>query len=98
MMRRGVLTRTGVAEPGFKLIDSLEHDGVERRAAQRAPRRPLLPPRADGLDDAPPAEAGVAAGPQLAVGRAREAHRARVPFFVGVAVVVVCVSLAAPVA
>ena len=61
-------------------IDSLEEDdGVERRAAQRAPRRPLLPPRADGLDDAPPAEASVAAGPQLAVGRAREAHRARVP-------------------
>ena len=50
---------------------------MERRAAQRAARRPLLPPRADGLDDAPPAAAGVAARPQLAVGRARQAHRAR---------------------
>jgi hypothetical protein len=58
---------------------SLEKDhGVERRAAQRAARWPLLPPRADGLDDAPPAAAGVAARVQLAVERARQAHRAHV--------------------
>ena len=64
-------------------IDSLEEDhGVERRPAQRAARRPLLPPRAHGLDDAPPAAAGVAARPQLAVGRARQAHRARVPIVI----------------
>ncbi len=55
------------------------------RPAQRAARRPLLPPRAHGLDDAPPAAAGVAARPQLAVGRARQAHSARVPPAVGAA-------------
>ena len=59
---------------------------MERRATQRAARRPLLPPRADGLDDAPPAAAGVAARPQLAVWRARQAHRARVPVVVVVRV------------
>ncbi len=55
-----------------------EYHVVERNAAKRTARRTLLSPRTDGRDDAPPAVSGVSAGPQLAVGRALQAHRALV--------------------
>ncbi len=71
------VTRLGVA--GNRFIESLkEYHVVKRRAAKCTARRPLLSPHTDGLNDAPPAVSGVAAGPQLAVGRALQAHSALV--------------------
>ena len=94
---RSVLGADGVAAQRSKYNGSLEEDhGVERRAAQRAARRPLLPPRAHGLDDALPAAAGVAARLQLAVRRARQAHDAQVPVAV-VGAVATALDFAGPV-
>ena len=55
-----------------------QHHRVERPPAQRAARRLGPHPGADGLHDALPAEAVVAAGQQLEVGGALHAHDADV--------------------